>query len=154
MKETPISRLAIVAVAFMLATGYRAYADDTLCLEHIIFERRDTIQMIPAFVASRIDLERVGAKCYRIDTDTTTQLKFNIVWNGVVVDTISCTTPLTCKLWRVSEASESRYDNFYSWYYETYGDYPQWKDEDFRLVIIETCDESLGFEYQLHRPRK
>jgi len=138
----------------MYATGYRAYAADSLCLEHIIVGGRDTIQLIPAFAATRIDIERVGAKCYRIDTDTAMQLKFNIVWNGVVVDTISTATPLTCRLWRLSEATESAYQYYYDSYHDAYGEFPKKKDEDILLVNVETCDEAREFYCPLHRRRK
>lgn len=74
MRNTRCDLVVAVAIVVLLFSARSSIAADTLCLEGIVIDRRDTIQLIPLGQYRRVDYERVGAKCYQLDSTPTERL--------------------------------------------------------------------------------
>jgi hypothetical protein len=152
MRSTRCDLAVVLAIVAFVFSARSSIAADTLCFEGIVIDRRDTIQLIPYGKCHRLDYERVGAKCYQLDSTRTERLVVLVIWNSVVVDTFFSDGPLDCNLWRVSESREEQYDEYYDWHHKNHGDLP--KDKWMRLVDVITCNDAIVFELPLFRDKE
>lgn len=152
MRNTRCDLVVAITIVALLFSARSSIAADTLCIEGIVIDRRDTIQLIPLGHYRRVDNDRVGAKCYQLDPTPTERLVVLVMWNSVVVDTLFDDARLDCNLWRVSESKEEQYDDYYEWYHKNHGDLP--KNKWLRLVDVVTCNDYIVYELRLFRDKQ
>jgi hypothetical protein len=139
----------LLSVLALQPTCMSFSGETTVCFEHIIMDQ-DTFEIQPSKYVERVDLERVGSKCYKVEKSDSV-IVYEVVINRAVVDTIvQPNLGLTCTLWTVREGSDSEYTEFEDRYFSTQNRYP-YEDGTYRVVFVTTCYNVIGLMVWTHR---